>query len=225
MPTNDDYTWTTTIPVLHIPNIVVNIDELSSDKPRVVALLRNVGILHNPRLCSTCKESMQIQLRERGGDRWRCSKTGCKIQVGLRKNTFLHNSKLPFAKVIKMYQYRYHHKRKNLCTSHATVKTWFTTRYAIYERTSAAQEKRQHLHERTNNHNHISESRHSKTHQHFWPTKPKYSTWPGNESEKIYLKSFVFKLFVFFKWLQQTACPRTNLRMLMKSREHSFATP
>ena len=78
----------------------MNIDELANDKPRVVALLRKVGILHNPRLCSTCKESMKIQLREKGADRWRCSKTGCKTEVGLRMNTFLENSKLPLSKII-----------------------------------------------------------------------------------------------------------------------------
>ena len=172
---------------------MMNIDELASDKPRVVALLRNVGILHNPRLCSTCKESMQIQLREKGADRWRCSKTGCKTEVRLRKNTYLQNSKLPFAKVIKMYQCRYHHKRKNLCTSHATVKTWFTTRYAIYERTSATQEKRQYLHDRSNYQNHISVSRHSKTTNIFDQQNQNIQRDLGMNPKEIY-----FKLFVFF---------------------------
>src|SRR5207237_494340 len=56
------------------------------------------GILHNPRICPQQHE-MNLSLSETH-DRWTCGKTGCRMAVGIRKGTWLENSKLAFDKII-----------------------------------------------------------------------------------------------------------------------------
>ena len=107
----------------------LEINELANNKPRAIAFLQNGGILHNPRMCANCGQAMKMQLREKG-DRWRCSRTHCKIEVGLRKDTWLENSNLPLRKVV-LFLYAWSREMTSityceheLSISHGTAVDW-----------------------------------------------------------------------------------------------------
>ena len=68
-------------------------------KASSVLFLQQRGILHNPRLCNNCALPMTLDLRDKG-DRWRCSRRGCRLEVGLKKDTWLANSHLSYRKVV-----------------------------------------------------------------------------------------------------------------------------
>ena len=73
---------------------------LIPDKKSSVEFLQLRGLLHNPRICANCHNGMKICLRPTGnGDQWRCSKSGCKIDIGLRKDTWFEGCRLEFRKI------------------------------------------------------------------------------------------------------------------------------
>ena len=73
---------------------------LVHDKQSSVQFLQQRGILHNPRICRNCNAPMHLSLRDRGGDRWRCHIRGCRSDNGLRKDTWLAGSHVPYRTVV-----------------------------------------------------------------------------------------------------------------------------
>ena len=71
-----------------------------NDKAAAVRFLQQRGILHNPRICANCIRPMTLNLRPTKGDRWRCSVRGCRREIGLRKNTWLEYSNLPYRTIV-----------------------------------------------------------------------------------------------------------------------------
>lgn len=78
---------------------MLQLSAIVNDKASSVLYLQQRGVLHNPRMCWNCMNPMTLQLRVKG-DRWRCSLRGCRTEIGLRKDTWLENSNLPFRKVV-----------------------------------------------------------------------------------------------------------------------------
>src|SRR5262245_61520187 len=72
-----------------------------------IAWLQKKAILHNPRVCSNGHEMILSSDKQR---RWRCRKSTCRCEVGLRKDTFLENSELPF-KTFVLFVYLWSNER------------------------------------------------------------------------------------------------------------------
>ena len=82
----------------------LQLSQTVSDKAAAVGFLQQRGILHNPRNCANCVRKMMLNLRPTKGCRWRCSVRGCCREIGLRKNTWLEYSNLPY-RVIVLFLY------------------------------------------------------------------------------------------------------------------------
>ena len=78
----------------------IQLSQLVNDKAASVQFLQQRGILHNPRNCLNCARPMTLNLRNKGGDRWRCSVRGCRRDIGLRKDTWQEYSNLPYRTVV-----------------------------------------------------------------------------------------------------------------------------
>ena len=74
--------------VIEVKMNFIQITQIAGDKASSVLFLQQRGILHNPRLCNNCALPMTLDLRDKG-DRWRCSRRGCRLEVGLKKDTWL----------------------------------------------------------------------------------------------------------------------------------------
>ena len=69
-----------------------------NDKAAAIQFLKQRGVLHNPRNCD-CGRAMTLEVRD-NGDRWRCHVRGCRHEVGVRKDTWLDSSHVPYRKVV-----------------------------------------------------------------------------------------------------------------------------
>lgn len=69
-----------------------------NNKEKAVDFLQSKGVLHRTRSCVNNHE-MVLSLTEKA-DRWRCNKKECRSEIGLRKGTWLEQSKLPFDTVV-----------------------------------------------------------------------------------------------------------------------------
>ena len=80
---------------------------LLQDDEACVAFLQQRGIIHNQRQC-TNGHAMAIQYRNTGSDHWRCRICGCREEVGVKKGTWLEQSKLPYRTVpLFIYSWAY----------------------------------------------------------------------------------------------------------------------
>ena len=77
---------------------IFTLSNVLQDDQASVAFLQQRGIIHNPRQC-TNGLAMAIQYRNTGSDRWRCHIRGCWEKVGVKKGTWLEQSKLPYRTV------------------------------------------------------------------------------------------------------------------------------
>jgi len=68
------------------------------DKCSSIRFLQEHGILHNPRMC-TKNHSMVLSVTARH-DRWRCSRSGCRETIPVRRDTWLEGTKLSFRDII-----------------------------------------------------------------------------------------------------------------------------
>ena len=107
----------------------LQVSNLVHDKDSAVLFLQQRGVLHNPRICVNCNAPMNLYLRARG-DRWRCNIRGCRSEVGLRKDTWLENSNLPYQKVV-LFLYAWSRElssidycKRELDIGHTTVVDW-----------------------------------------------------------------------------------------------------
>lgn len=77
---------------------LLSLSSTARDKASSVRFLQQRGVLHNPRVCSNGHE-MTLALSDRQ-DRWRCRRTPCRVDVPVRKGTWLQNSRLPYRDII-----------------------------------------------------------------------------------------------------------------------------
>ena len=78
--------------------------QLCPDMKNSVKWLQQNNILSSTRICSQGHE-MNLQLSEKNS-RWRCRKKDCTEAYGLRKGTFLENTRLPFDDIIFFHLFR-----------------------------------------------------------------------------------------------------------------------
>lgn len=72
--------------------------ELPADEESAVRFLQEYGILHMERRCSAGHE-MRLELTSQ--KRWRCKNKSCGVEFGLRKGTWLNNSRISCTSVIR----------------------------------------------------------------------------------------------------------------------------
>lgn len=75
----------------------LTLTQLCHDKASSIDFLQQRGILHNVR---TCTNNHVMHLSTGRRDRWRCRIRGCREEIGVRKDTWLQSSSLPFRQII-----------------------------------------------------------------------------------------------------------------------------
>ena len=107
----------------------IELTNLVHDKPSAIQFLQDRGIMHNPRICQGCLDPMTLNLRDKG-DRWRYNNRGCRLEKGLRKDTWLENSNIAYQKVV-YFLYAWSKERSSmeyckheLGVGHTTVVDW-----------------------------------------------------------------------------------------------------
>lgn len=93
---------------------LLQLSAIVSDKPASVRFLQQRNILHSSRRCPN-DHDMSLSLSDRQ-DRWRCKRRECRIDIPLRRGTWLQNSNLPYRNVIIfVYCWSFEMTTKNFC--------------------------------------------------------------------------------------------------------------
>jgi hypothetical protein len=87
------------------------------DEASSINFLRTRGILHQERQC--CGLPMRLSYATNHGNRvevWRCVVKACKATKGLRPDTWIHPSTLPFTKIVRfIYAWSYEMTSRAFC--------------------------------------------------------------------------------------------------------------
>lgn len=75
---------------------LIRLSEVCNDKASAITFLQERGILHRERMCrQNHVMTLDIQF-----DRWRCKQRSCRQDIGLRKDTWLQDSRLEFRTIV-----------------------------------------------------------------------------------------------------------------------------
>ena len=75
---------------------LLGLSTLVHGKKSAIIFLQERGILHEQRRCS----NGHLMTLSFTSDRWRCNIRGCRKEIGIRKDTWLQDSKLDLSKIV-----------------------------------------------------------------------------------------------------------------------------
>lgn len=100
---------------------------------KAVRFLQDRGVLHKDRFCS--KGHLMVLSITQKAERWRCNKSSCRSEIGIRKGTWLQGSRLPFDKIILfIYSWVNGYTSVNFCEKELEMASHTSTDWKNYLR-------------------------------------------------------------------------------------------